>query len=237
MPKWLKILIGLLAIVIVIIIAFLVYMNTAFISKEEAKTNLANHISVDEEDIYFENVDLEMDNNQYEVDFYYNNQEYEAKIDAKEGKIIYTDYPLNSTNTTNNGNGNQNGSNNQNGNSTQQEITLEEAYERLKEPIIIDKEREEENSQKYEEIYEGYRKRAERNKEERNKEATNTRNKREVHRSGKYPRHDKSAAYRKKMYVPPEKRTQKRNQSKEGEKVVEKGSQLKEGEKAEEMQM
>ena len=121
MPKWLKILIGLLAIVIVIIIAFLIYVNTAFISKEEAKTNLANHISVDEEDIYFENVDLEMDNNQYEVDFYYNNQEYEAKIDAKEGKIIYTDYPLNSTNTTNNGNGNQNS------NSTQEEITLEEA--------------------------------------------------------------------------------------------------------------
>ena len=123
MQKWLKILIGLLAIVIVIIIAaFLIYMNTAFISKEEAKTNLAKHISVDEEDIYFENVDFEMDNNQYEVDFYYNNQEYEAKIDAKEGKIIYTDYPLNSTNTTtNNGNGNQNG------NSTQQEITLEEA--------------------------------------------------------------------------------------------------------------
>ena len=121
MPKWLKILIGLLAIVIVIIIAFLIYINTAFISKEEAKTNLAKHISVDEEDIYFENVDLEMDNNQYEVDFYYNNQEYEAKIDAKEGKIIYTNYPLNSTNTANNGNGNQNG------NSTQEEITLEEA--------------------------------------------------------------------------------------------------------------
>ena len=121
MPKWLKFLIGLLAIVIIFIIAFLVYMNTAFISKEEAKTNLAKHINVDEEDIYFENVDLEMDNNQYEVDFYYNNQEYEAKIDAKEGKIIYTDYPLNSTNTTNNGNGNQNG------NSTQEEITLEEA--------------------------------------------------------------------------------------------------------------
>ena len=123
MPKKAKILIGLLAIVIVIIIAaFLIYMNTAFISKEEARTNLAKYINVEEEDIYFENVDLEMDNNQYEVDFYYNNQEYEAKIDAKEGKIIYTDYPLNSTNTTtNNGNGNQNG------NSTQQEITLEEA--------------------------------------------------------------------------------------------------------------
>lgn len=123
MPKWLKILIGLLAIVIVIIIAFLIYINTAFISKEEAKTNLAKHINIDEEDIYFENVDFEMDNNQYEVDFYYNNQEYEAKIDAKEGKIIYTNF------TTNNktGSNNQNGNGNQNGNSTQEEITLEEA--------------------------------------------------------------------------------------------------------------
>ena len=119
------------------------------------------------------------------------------------------------------------------------EITLEEAYERLKEPIIIHKEREEENFQKYEEIYEGYRTRSkeERDEDSINKEATSTRNKREVHRSGRYPRQDKSAAYRKKMYVPPEERAQKENQSKEGKKVVEKGSQLKEGEKAEEMQM
>lgn len=126
MQKWLKILIGLLAIVIVIIIAaFLIYMNTAFISKEEAKTNLAKHINIDEEDIYFENVDLEMENNQYEVDFYYNNQEYEAKIDAKEGKIIYTNFTTNNGTGSNNQNGN--GNNNQNGNAAQQEITLEEA--------------------------------------------------------------------------------------------------------------
>ena len=61
MPKWLKILIGLLAIVIVIIIAFLIYINTAFISKEEAKTNLAKHISVDEEDIYLDEFADEID--------------------------------------------------------------------------------------------------------------------------------------------------------------------------------
>ena len=128
MPKWLKILIGLLAIVIVIIIAFLIYVNTAFISKEEAKTNLANHISVDEEDIYFENVDLEMDNHQYEIDFYYNNQEYEAKIDAKEGKVIYTDFR---TNEQSDNNTNNNTTNNENNNQTDntKEITLEEAKE------------------------------------------------------------------------------------------------------------
>lgn len=130
MPKWVKFLIGLLTIVIIIIIAFLIYTNTAFISKTEARTNLAKHINVEEEDIYFENVDLEMDNNQYEVDFYYNNNEYEAKIDAKEGKIIYTNYPLNTTNTTTpetTNNGNEN--NNKNDNVSQQEITLEEAKE------------------------------------------------------------------------------------------------------------
>ena len=124
MPKWVKILIGLLAIVMIIVVAFLIYINTAFISKEEAKTCIAKHINVEEEKIYFENVDLEMDKKQYEIDFYYNNQEYEAKIDAKEGKVIYTDYPLTTTNTTtSNGNGNKN----QNGTATQQEITLEEA--------------------------------------------------------------------------------------------------------------
>ena len=125
MPKWAKILIGLLAVVVVIIIAFLVYMNTAFISKEEAKENLAKYINIEENDIYFENVDLEMESNQYEVDFYYNNQEYEAKIDAKEGKIIYTNFTTN--NGTGNNNQNGNGNNNQNGNTAQQEITLEEA--------------------------------------------------------------------------------------------------------------
>lgn len=133
MPKWAKILIGLVALIVVIVIGFLIYVNTAFISKEEVKNNLAKHINVEEEDIYFENVELEMDNNQYEVDFYYNNNEYEAKVDAKEGKIIYTDYPLTNTpnnttnNTTNNRNGQSSTNNNQNGNSTQQEVTLEEA--------------------------------------------------------------------------------------------------------------
>ena len=35
MPKWAKILIGLVAIIIIIVIGFLIYVNTAFISKEK----------------------------------------------------------------------------------------------------------------------------------------------------------------------------------------------------------
>ena len=102
MPKWAKILIGLIAVIVVVVIAFLLYVNTAFISKEEVRESLTEHINVEEKDIYFENIDLEMDNSQYEVDFYYNNQEYEAKVDAKEGKVIYTDFPMTTNNTTTN---------------------------------------------------------------------------------------------------------------------------------------
>lgn len=110
------------------------------------------------------------------------------------------------------------------------EITLEEAYERLKEPIVINKERGEENSQKYEEIYEGYRTRSkeERNEDSINKEETSTKHQRDVSRRDRYPRHDRSAIYRRTMHVPPEERIIKENQPKAEEKTEE---------KAEEMQM
>ncbi len=115
MPKLVKILIGLTAIIIVIVIGFLIYVNTAFMNKEDIKENLAKYLNISKEDIYFENIDLEMKKNQYEVDFYYNNNEYEAKVDAKEGKIIYTDF----TSVTTNNPANQN----------TPEITLEKAKE------------------------------------------------------------------------------------------------------------
>lgn len=134
MPKWAKILIGLVAIAIVIVIGFLVYLNTAFISKEEVEENLAKHINIDSSELYFEKIDLELENNQYEVDFYYNNNEYEAKIDAKEGKIIYTDFPMTNTtnnttnNPTNNATNNTTNSTTNNGTTeTTKEISLEEA--------------------------------------------------------------------------------------------------------------
>lgn len=128
MSKWAKILIGIVVIAIIVIAGFLIYRNTAYISQKEAKETLAKHIQVEENDIHFENVDLEMDNHQYEIDFYYNNQEYEAKIDAKEGKVIYTDFR---TNEQSDNNTNNNTTNNENNNQTDntKEITLEEAKE------------------------------------------------------------------------------------------------------------
>lgn len=107
MPKWAKILIGLLAIIIIVIAAFLIYLNVTFISKDEAKNTLVDHLKLESKDIYFENIDLELEKNQYEIDFYYNNNEYEAKIDAKEGKVIYTNFnklPSSNQNTQTNTN-------------------------------------------------------------------------------------------------------------------------------------
>ena len=119
MPKWAKILIGIEAVVAAIGIGFFIYLKVAFIEKDEVKENIAKYIKIDEDDLYFENIDLELENKQYEVDFYYNNNEYEAKVDAKEGKVVFTDYPLNQpsqlTTTTNE--------------ETTSEITLEEAKE------------------------------------------------------------------------------------------------------------
>lgn len=143
MPKWAKILLGIVAVVIVIVAGFFIYRNTAYISKEEVKTTLAEEINVEEDDIHFENVDLEMENSQYEIDFYYNNNEYEAKIDAKDGALIYTDFPItNNDNTTNN--------TTTNNDTTTKEITIEEAkqialeYASLKEDdLTLVKQREE----------------------------------------------------------------------------------------------
>ena len=70
MPKWAKILIGIVAVVAVIGIGFFIYLKVAFIEKDEVKENIANYIKVDEDDLYFENIDLELENKQYEVDFY-----------------------------------------------------------------------------------------------------------------------------------------------------------------------
>ncbi len=129
MPKWAKVLIGIVAVVAVLGIGFLIYFNVSFISKDEVKENIARHINVDEDDLYFENVDLELDNNQYEVDFYYNNNEYEAKVDAKEGKVIFTNYPIELTSqpSTTNDDATTNDDNTTNDTTTTKEITLEEA--------------------------------------------------------------------------------------------------------------
>ena len=61
MPKVAKILIGIAVVAIIVIILVMTYINTAFISKAEAKNYLAKKINVEEQDIHFETIELEMD--------------------------------------------------------------------------------------------------------------------------------------------------------------------------------
>ena len=140
MKKYGKIIIIVVGILVVIALLILIYFKTAFISKNEVKDIVSNNMNVSSSDLYFEDIDFDLDKGIYEVEVWYiNDAAYEYKIDAKEGRIIYTDFKYftnqnNSSNGNNNNNGNSN-SNSNNGNSNGQNslngvtasITLDEA--------------------------------------------------------------------------------------------------------------
>ena len=140
MKKYGKIIIIVVGIIVVIALLILIYFKTAFISKNEVKNIVAENMNVSSSDLYFEDIDFDLDKGIYEVEVWYiNDAAYEYKIDAKEGRIIYTDFKYftnqnNSSNGNNNNNGNSN-SNSNNGNSNGQNslngvtasITLDEA--------------------------------------------------------------------------------------------------------------
>ena len=130
-----KIIIIIVGIVVVVALLVLIYFKTAFISENEVKDIVADNMSVNSGDLYFESIDLEMDKNVYEVEVSYQNREYEYRIDAKSGKIISTDFNTtdsitndnSSNNNNNNNNSNTNGSNNNGNNATTASIPLDEA--------------------------------------------------------------------------------------------------------------
>lgn len=130
MKKYGKIIIIVVGILVVLALLILIYFKTTFISKNEVKDIVTKNMNVSSGDLYFESIDFEFDNGIYEVEVYYQNRDYEYKIDAKEGKIIYTDFRnINTNNQNNSNNGNNNGnSNGQNSlNGVTASITLEEA--------------------------------------------------------------------------------------------------------------
>ena len=123
-----KVLIAILAIIIIGGLAFWIYMKTTYLSEDEIKDIVIDDINQNENDIYFESVDFEFDEKAYDVSVYYNNVEYEYKIDGKNGRIIYTDYVNNSNNSSNTQNNENNTTNDNTSNNTSTtEITLDEA--------------------------------------------------------------------------------------------------------------
>ena len=78
-------------------------------------------MNLDVSDLHFSSIDLEMDENVYEAEVYYQNREYEVKIDARDGDLVYTNY-VKSNNSVNNENNNSNNEVN-----TNDELTIDEA--------------------------------------------------------------------------------------------------------------
>lgn len=126
--KILRIILIIIVILLVLALGFLIYVKTAFISKDEVKEIVLEKMNVGEDEVYFESIDLESDKNLYEVEIYYNNNDYEFKIAAKEGKVIYTDYyaPININNNADSNNSDNESANNKAG-TTLNNVSLDDA--------------------------------------------------------------------------------------------------------------
>ncbi len=129
MKKYWKIIIIIVGIIAVFALFLLIYFKVTFIGKDAVKKIVIDNMNVSSSDVFFESIELELDKNYYEVEVYYKNKDYEYKIDAKEGKIIYTDFQSynSDNNTNNNGNGNDNSNSNGNNNTNNTKISLQEA--------------------------------------------------------------------------------------------------------------
>ncbi len=109
------IIISISAIVVVLLCAinlFSLYIKNTYLSKEEVKKIIIEDTQLNEENITFKEIDLDLDEEikKYDVEFYYNRIEYKYEIDARNGKIIYSNYVTDKNNdnlsTENNNNNN-----------------------------------------------------------------------------------------------------------------------------------
>lgn len=131
MKKGLKISIIVITCVLVIgsvsFVGYSFYMNKTYISKDKVKEIILKDTNLDEKDVVFKQIDLETDDGLkiYEVEFYYNRVEYNYEVEAKTGKIIYSDF----TNNNSQINNNDESSNIESNNNTEY-ITSDEAKER-----------------------------------------------------------------------------------------------------------
>lgn len=121
MKKIHKIILAVIGIILLIALGVFVYIKVTYISKAEAREIVLNQAQNERDNIHITKVELDIEENLYEVEFYYFNHdvEYESKINAKTGRIIYTNFNRSSVQVnTNQNNTNQNNENN---------ITIEKA--------------------------------------------------------------------------------------------------------------
>ncbi len=98
MKKTLVIILSIIGILLIITIGFFIYIKINFLNKNEIKDIIIKDTKLNVEEIFFDSIDLELENNKYEVEFYYNNIKYEYQIDAKNGRIIFNDFKINEHN-------------------------------------------------------------------------------------------------------------------------------------------
>lgn len=85
--------------VVLIGIGIFIYLNSAYLNKSEVREIFLKDVAEYQDNIHIAKIELDKDEQLYEIEFYYFNQdtEYECKIDAKTGKIIYNNFKLNNS--------------------------------------------------------------------------------------------------------------------------------------------
>ena len=90
------ILLSVICIVLLGCVGYFVYINSTYLSREEVKNIIYNDTKLNSDEITFSEIDLDLDEEtkKYDVEFYYNRVEYKYEIDAKSGKIIYSNFNI-----------------------------------------------------------------------------------------------------------------------------------------------
>ena len=116
MKKIHKIILAVIGIILLIALGVFVYIKVTYISKAEAREIVLNQAQNERDNIHITKVELDIEENLYEVEFYYFNHdvEYESKINAKTGRIIYTNFNRSSVQVNTNQNNTNQSSNTQN---------------------------------------------------------------------------------------------------------------------------
>lgn len=94
MKKPLVVILSILGILLLIGIGIFIYFKITYLSETEIKEIVIRDSNVERDNIHFTNIDLDTEENLYEVEFYYvgQNTEYEYKINAKTGQIVYSNF-------------------------------------------------------------------------------------------------------------------------------------------------
>lgn len=131
MKKIHKIILAVIGIILLIALGVFVYIKVTYISKAEAREIVLNQAQNERDNIHITKVELDIEENLYEVEFYCCNHdvEYESKINAKTGRIIYTNFNRSSVQVNTNQNNTNQSSNTQNNTNQDNEnnITIEKA--------------------------------------------------------------------------------------------------------------